>query len=56
LRRDGKSEWIAADELDVLLLRSNPDFTEAVICALEQKVRYMGFYRRRFSNLELATL
>jgi len=32
------------------------DFTQAVVSSLERKVRYMGFYGRRFSNVELATL
>jgi glutathione synthase len=32
------------------------DFSEVVVAALERKVRSMGYYRRRFSNVELATL
>jgi glutathione synthase len=32
------------------------NFTHAVINALEHKVQYMQFYRRNFSNVELATL
>jgi glutathione synthase len=32
------------------------NFTHAVLEALEQKVQYMKFYRRNFSNVELATL
>ncbi len=32
------------------------NFTHAVLEALERKVQYMKFYRRNFSNLELATL
>ncbi len=32
------------------------NFAEAVIDALENKVRYMGYYRRRFDNVDLATL
>ncbi len=32
------------------------NFTHAVFEALERKVRYMRFYRRNFSNVELATL
>jgi glutathione synthase len=31
-------------------------FTQAVIQALERKVRMMGYYRRNFDNLEMATL
>ncbi|MDA1053436.1 MAG: glutathione synthetase [Planctomycetota bacterium] len=32
------------------------DFTHSVLAALERKVQYMKFYRRNFSNTELATL
>jgi glutathione synthase len=32
------------------------NFTHAVLAALERKVQYMKFYRRNFSNVELATL
>jgi glutathione synthase len=32
------------------------NFTQAVLEALERKVQYMQFYRRNFSNVELATL
>ncbi len=32
------------------------DFTHAVVHALERKVQYMGFYRRKFSNAEMGTL
>ena len=32
------------------------NFTYAVLESLERKVRYMQYYRRNFSNLELATL
>ncbi len=32
------------------------NFTEAVIDSLEQKVSYMGFYKRNFNNIEMATL
>ena len=32
------------------------NFTHAVLEALECKVQYMSFYRRNFSNVELATL
>ena len=32
------------------------NFTHAVLSALERKVEYMKFYRRNFSNVELATL
>jgi len=32
------------------------NFSHAVIQALERKVEYMGFYRRRFDNTEMATL
>lgn len=32
------------------------DFTHAVLEAIQRKVNYMKFYRRNFSNLELATL
>jgi glutathione synthase len=32
------------------------DFTHAVIHALERKVQYMSYYRRKFSNVEMATL
>ncbi len=32
------------------------NFTHAVLEALEKKARYMRFYRRNFSNVELATL
>ncbi len=30
--------------------------TRAVIEALERKVQYAGFYRRNYSNVEMATL
>ena len=32
------------------------DFTAPVIAALERKAQYMRFYRRKFSNAEMATL
>ena len=32
------------------------NFNEAVIHALEQKVDYMAYYRRRFDNVDMATL
>ena len=32
------------------------NFNHAVIHALERKVQYMGYYRRNFDNLEMATL
>jgi glutathione synthase len=32
------------------------NFTHAVLEALESKVGYMGFYRRNFDNVEMATL
>jgi glutathione synthase len=32
------------------------NFTHAVLDALQQKVQYVKYYRRNFSNLELATL
>lgn len=32
------------------------NFTEAVLNALERKVEYMNFYRRKFDNREMATL
>lgn len=32
------------------------NFANAVIDALERKVRYMGFYERNFNNLDMATL
>lgn len=32
------------------------DFCGAVLAALERKVQYMKFYRRNFSNVEMATL
>ncbi len=32
------------------------NFTSAVIQALENKVAYMGYYRRKFSNADMATL
>ncbi len=32
------------------------NFSHAVIQALERKVEYMGYYRRRFDNTEMATL
>ena len=32
------------------------NFTHAVLEALERKVQYMNFYRRNFSNVELASL
>jgi glutathione synthase len=32
------------------------NFNEAVIRALEQKVDYMAYYRRRFDNVDMATL
>ena len=31
-------------------------FTEAVIEAIERKVQYMGFYKRNFNNIDMATL
>jgi glutathione synthase len=34
----------------------NVNFTHAVLESLERKVRYMQYYRRNFSNVELATL
>jgi glutathione synthase len=34
----------------------NVNFSTAVIQALERKVAYMGFYRRNFDNVEMATL
>lgn len=34
----------------------NVDFVPPVIAALERKVQYMKFYRRKFSNAEMATL
>ena len=34
----------------------NVNFSNAVIDALERKVQYMKFYRRRFGNTEMATL
>lgn len=32
------------------------NFTHAVITALERKVQYMGYYRRDFNNIDMATL
>ena len=32
------------------------DFTQAVLSGIERKVQYMRYYRRNFSNVELATL
>jgi glutathione synthase len=32
------------------------NFTQAVIQSLESKVQYMKFFRRNFSNIEMATL
>jgi glutathione synthase len=32
------------------------NFSRAVLESLERKVRYMTYYRRNFSNVELATL
>jgi len=32
------------------------NFAAAIIDALERKVDYMSFYRRRFSNIQMATL
>jgi glutathione synthase len=32
------------------------NFSEAVIEALERKVDYMAYYRRRFDNVDMATL
>jgi len=32
------------------------DFTQAVLKGIERKVQYMRYYRRNFSNVELATL
>ena len=32
------------------------NFSEAVIIALERKVGYMGYYRRNFDNVDMATL
>ena len=32
------------------------NFAQTVIHALEQKVQYMGFYRRNFNNVDMATL
>ena len=34
----------------------NVDFTAAVVESIEHKVRYMSYYRRQFSNLDMATL
>lgn len=34
----------------------NVNFAHAVIEALERKVNYMGFYRRNFNNIDMATL
>jgi glutathione synthase len=34
----------------------NVNFTIPVIEALERKVQYMGFYRRNFNNVDMATL
>jgi glutathione synthase len=34
----------------------NVNFAHAVIEALERKVTYMGFYRRNFNNIDMATL
>ena len=34
----------------------NVNFSVAVVEALERKVAYMGFYRRNFDNVEMATL
>jgi len=34
----------------------NVNFTHAVIAALERKVQYMGYYRRDFNNVDMATL
>ena len=34
----------------------NVNFAHAVVAALERKVEYMSYYRRKFSNRELATL
>jgi len=32
------------------------NFSHAIIDALERKTDYMSFYRRRFSNVQMATL
>ncbi len=32
------------------------DFTRVILEALQQKVNYIQYYRRNFSNAELATL
>ena len=32
------------------------NFSEAIIMALESKVNYMAYYRRRFDNIDMATL
>jgi glutathione synthase len=32
------------------------NFSTPVIQALERKVEYMSFYKRRFSNVQMATL
>ena len=32
------------------------NFAEAVVEALERKVQYMGFYKRNFNNIDMATL
>jgi glutathione synthase len=32
------------------------NFSDAVIEALERKVDYMAYYRRRFDNVDMATL
>ena len=34
----------------------NVNFNQAVLESLSRKVDYMKFYRRNFSNIELATL
>jgi len=38
------------------LHKATVDFTLPVIEALERKVQYMSYYRRKFSNMELGTL
>lgn len=34
----------------------NVNFTHAVLAAMEAKVQYMGYYRRDFNNVDMATL
>ena len=60
LLHNGSLCWIPAHQLVFSPQMSFPEghvnFAAAVIAALERKVQYMGFYRRNFNNMDMATL